>query len=119
MDKKLSKSAIFSLFLIIGAAMFIFNPVTVFACGFGNSGGSDYTPQRQGGVSNPASASAIGVDQAKTIVTTHIAKLNPNLAVGNANDSGGFFEVEIINNNDEVIQLVGVDKYSGRLMLIN
>lgn len=115
--KKHSNPAIIILVLITGAAMFIFSP-SAMACGFGNSGGADYVPQRQGGgASNQASA--IEIDQARTIVSIHIAKLNPDLSVGNTNDSGGFFEVEIIDKNDEVIQLVGVDKYSGRMMLIN
>ncbi|WP_299976744.1 hypothetical protein [Desulfobacula sp.] len=111
-------------FLFIVAGMLFFNPLTAMACGYGNSGGSDFVPQRQSpswgnqAPGNQAPA-AIGQEQAKDIVKSHVSRLNPDLAVGNINDAGGFFEVEVINKFDEVLQLVGVDKFSGRLMLLN
>lgn len=49
----------------------------------------------------------------------HVKKLNPNLEVGRINDAGSFFEAEILSKDKEVVQLMGVDKESGRLMLIN
>ena len=107
-------------FLFIVAGMLFLNPLTAMACGYGNSGGSDFVPQRQApyGGGNQGAA-AIGQDQAKDIVKSHVSKLNPDLAVGSINDAGGFFEVEVINQSNEVLQLLGVDKYSGRLMLLN
>ncbi|MBU1343490.1 MAG: hypothetical protein KKE44_22335 [Proteobacteria bacterium] len=119
------KFATFTAFFFIVAGMLFFNPLTAMACGYGNSGGSDFVPQRQapyGG--NQAAgagqtAAAISQDQAKTIVTGHVNRLNPDLVVGNINDAGGFFEVEVTNKAKEVVQMLGVDKYSGRLMLLN
>jgi hypothetical protein len=52
-------------------------------------------------------------------VSRHVKRLNPDLEVGRLNDAGSFFEAEIISKDHEVIQLMGVDKESGRLMLIN
>jgi hypothetical protein len=104
-------------FLLVGAIFLL--PLNAMACGFGNSGGSDYVPKRQAAYSSNQAASVLEPEQAKNIVTNHIKKLNPDLGIANVNDAGGFFEVEIINQNDEVIQLLGVDKYSGRLMLLN
>ncbi len=110
-----------AMFLLFTGFVF-FSPVNSLACGWGNVGGSDYVPQRQGGYAAapaPAAQPAVGSDQAKTIVSEHVTKLNPDLMVGNVNDSGGFFEVEVLDKNNEVIQLLGVDKYSGRLVLLN
>jgi hypothetical protein len=107
-------------FLLTITGMLFFNPLTAMACGYGNSGGSDFVPQRQSGYSsNQPAAVAINSDQAKGIVKNHVGKLNPDLAVGSINDAGGFFEVEVLNETKEVLQLLGVDKYSGRLMLLN
>ncbi|NOX33718.1 MAG: hypothetical protein GXP56_08260 [Deltaproteobacteria bacterium] len=114
----------FTAFVLIAAGVLFFNPVAAMACGYGNSGGSDFVPQRQvpnGGnqVTGNQAAAAIDQEQAKTIVKNHVSKLNPDLVVGNINDAGGFFEVEVMNKDNEVVQMLGVDKYSGRLMLIN
>ncbi len=106
------------LFTIVG--MLFFNPLAAMACGYGNSGGSDFVPQRQSGYSsNQPAAVAINKEQAQGIVKNHVGKLNPDLAIGSINDAGGFFEVEVLNEAKEVLQLLGVDKYSGRLMLLN
>lgn len=119
MSENIFKSTIIkSLGLLFAGAIF-FSPLNAMACGFGNSGGSDYVPRRQSAYASNQTASAIELEQAKNIVTNHINKLNPDLGIANVNDAGGFFEVEIINQNDEVVQLLGVDKYSGRLMLLN
>jgi hypothetical protein len=58
-------------------------------------------------------------EQVYDIVANHVSKLNPSLKVGKIDDAGGFYEVEIISDEKEVIQRLGVDKQSGRLMLIN
>ncbi len=112
----MSKKSLF--FIMIGFGL-IFNPLTAMACGYGNSGGSDFVPQKQSPYNNAPAVSAIGQDQAKGIVQEHVQKLNPNLSIGTVNDAGGFFEVEILNNSKEVLQVVGVDKLSGRIFLIS
>lgn len=58
-------------------------------------------------------------EQAFDIVSNHIRKLKPDLRVGQINDAGNFYEAEILSTDNEVVQLIGVDKQSGRLMLIN
>ena len=45
--------------------------------------------------------------------------INPDLEIGKVNDNGGFFEVEIVDEGQEIVQLLGVDKRSGRLILLN
>jgi len=122
--KTIFKFTTITAFLFIVAGMIFFNPINSFSCGAGNAGGSDFVPQRQTSnygnqpVGNQA-ATAIGQEKAKSIVKSHVEKLNPNLAIGGINDAGGFFEVEVLNKSDELLQVVGVDKYSGRLMLLN
>jgi hypothetical protein len=53
------------------------------------------------------------------MVSRHIKRLNPNLKIGQLNDAGRLFEAEIVTENNEVVQLIGVDKETGRLLLIN
>ena len=90
------------------------------ACGYGSSGGQGYAPQQRGNQMGPlASKPALTQEQAFDIVSNHIKKLNPDLRVGQVNDAGNFYEAEILSTDNEVVQLMGVDKQSGRLMLIN
>jgi hypothetical protein len=89
------------------------------ACGWGTSGGADYVPQRRAPGDYRAQAGAITQEQAQQLVAAHIGKLNPELKVGTINDAGGFFEAEIVSKDGELLQLLGVDKSSGRLMLLN
>ena len=122
--KTIFKFTTITAFLFIVAGMLFFNPINAMSCGYGNSGGSDFVPQKQSPYwgNQPASnqtATAIGQEKAKSIVKSHVNKLNPDLAIGGINDAGGFFEVEVLNKSDELLQVVGVDKYSGRLMLLN
>jgi len=122
--KTIFKFTTITAFLFIVAGMLFFNPLNAVACGYGNSGGSDFVPQRQSPswnnrIAGNQAGTAIGQERAKDIVKSHVSRLNPDLAVGIVNDAGGFFEVEVINQNGEVLQLLGVDKYSGRLMLLN
>jgi hypothetical protein len=53
------------------------------------------------------------------IVTSHVKRLNPGLKIGQIKDSGGFYEAEILSEDKEVVQLLGVDKYTGLLILRN
>ena len=89
------------------------------ACGWGQSGGGDYVPQRRDSSGLLAKKSAVSEDQAREIVSSYVKRLNPNLAIGKVQDNGGFYEVEIVDEGREVVQLLGVDKRSGRLILLN
>ena len=94
-------------------------PNPVGACGWGSPGGQDYVPQERNSAGPLAQTPTLTNDQAYDIVERYVKKLNPDLKVGRINDAGSFFEAEILSKDKEVIQLVGVDKKSGRLMLIN
>ena len=89
------------------------------ACGYGQSGGSGYVPQRRDSGELLARKSAVSEDQARDIVSNYVKRLNPNLAIGKVQDNGGFYAVEIVDEGQEVVQLLGVDKRSGRLILLN
>jgi hypothetical protein len=89
------------------------------ACGYGQSGGGAYVPQRRDSGELLANKSAVSEDQARNIVTNYVKKLNPNLEIGKIKDNGGFYEVEIVDEGKEMVQLLGVDKRSGRLILLN
>lgn len=89
------------------------------ACGWGRSGGGDYVPQRRDSGEFMAKKSPVTEEQARDIVTNYVKRLNPNLEIGKITDNGGFYEVEIIAEDREVVQLLGVDKRSGRLILLN
>ena len=89
------------------------------ACGYGQSGGSGYVPQRRDSGDLLARKSAVSEDQAREIVTSYVKRLNPNLEIGQVKDNGGFYEVEIVDEGQEIVQLLGVDKRSGRLLLLN
>ena len=108
------------LFISIAGAIsfFIVMPQNASACGYGNSGGNDYVPQRRNSTGYLTNKTALTPEQAREIVSRHVHKLNPNLEVGSVNDSGGFFEAEILSKDKEVVQILGVDKFSGRLMLL-
>jgi len=116
---KIMMTAVIFLMSIGLGYSFIVSPNSASACGYGNSGGSDYIPQRRGAEGYTAQRSAITLEQAQAIVTQHIRKLNPDLQVGNINDAGGFFEAEILSQDREIVQLLGVDKFSGQLLLLN
>jgi hypothetical protein len=112
--------------IIIGvsilALMGMLNFVTVDiagACGWGQSGGGDYVPQRRDSGELLAKKSAVSEDQAREIVSSYVKRLNPDLEIGKIKDNGGFYEVEIVDEGQEIVQLLGVDKLSGRLILLN
>ncbi len=112
--------------IIIGASLLALTGMINFvavdiatACGWGQSGGGDYVPQRRDSGELLANKSAVSEDQARDIVTKYVKKLNPNLEIGKIKDNGGFYEVEIVDEGQEMVQLLGVDKRSGRLILLN
>jgi len=121
MKRKVSSFIIGIFFLaIIGFALISFTGSDhANACGTGTPGGQDYVPQRRGPTGPLAQRPALTKEQAFEIVANHIKKLNPSLKVGQLNDAGSFYEAEILSENDELIQRMGVDKLSGRLMFIS
>jgi len=115
---KLTK--IFILFLTI-IGVFSFAAIDFAqACGWDRQGGGQgYVPQRRDQNGFLAQKQVVTQDEARDIVSNYIKRLNPKLAIGNITDNGGFYEAEIIGDDNQVIQLVGVDKQSGRLVLLN
>ena len=112
--------------IIIGASILALTGMINFiavdivgACGWGQSGGGDYLPQRRDSGGLWASKGDVSETQAREIVANYVKRLNPNLEISNVKDNGGFYEVEIIDQSREVVQLLGVDKRSGRLILLN
>jgi len=89
------------------------------ACGWGQGGGQGYVPQRRDQNGFLAQKQTLTEEQARDIVTKYVKRLNPNLEVGNVKDNGSFYEAEIIAEDNEIIQLVGIDKQSGRLIVLN
>lgn len=89
-------------------------------CGWGTtSGGSDYAPQQRGGSGFLAQKQDLTREQARDIVSNYVKKLNPDLAVGKITDNGNFYEAEIVSQGKDVVQRLGVDKRSGRLIMLN
>ena len=118
--KKMNKSLAMGIAILTMAAAVNFVGLDIAAaCGWGQSGGGDYVPQRRDSGELWANKSAVSETQAREIVANYVKRLNPNLEVGNVKDNGGFYEVEIIGQGREVVQLLGVDKRSGRLILLN
>jgi hypothetical protein len=103
---------VFSIFSIVGIDI-------ANACGWGQGGGQSYVPQRRDQNGYLAQKQMLTQEQAKDIVANYVKRLNPNLTVGNVKDNGSFYEAEIIAEDNEVIQLVGIDKQSGRLIILN
>ena len=118
--KTILTGSLFLALIGIGSAVFI-GPENAGACGYGQSGGQGYVPERRGGGFSDqfAARPSLTEEQARDIVSNHVKRLNPNLTVGQVNDAGSFFEAEVLSGDNEVVQLLGVDKASGRLMLIN
>jgi hypothetical protein len=58
-------------------------------------------------------------EQARSIFTNHVTKLNPALQVGRINDAGRFFEAKILSKDNVVVQQLGVEKGSCRLIELN
>jgi hypothetical protein len=117
--KKLSKTLVMGIAILSIAAMtqFVWTDMAA-ACGWGQSGGGDYVPQRRDSSGFLARKSAVSEEQARDIVSG-VKKLNPNLEIGKVTDNGGFYEVEIVDAGNEIVQLLGVDKLSGRLIVLN
>jgi hypothetical protein len=111
---------VISFVAIIGFSnIFIEGPDRANACGVGAQGGESYVPQRRGSTGNLARKASITKEQAFEMLSQRVKRLNPNLKIGQLNDAGRIFEAEIVTKDNEVVQLIGVDKETGRLLLIN
>ena len=120
--KKLSKALVMGIAIlsIVSITQFVSTDIAA-ACGYnsGQSGGSGYVPQRRDSNGLLARKSAVSQEQARDIVSGYVKKLNPALEIGKVTDNGGFYEVEVVDAGNEIVQLLGVDKRSGRLILLN
>jgi len=118
---KIAKSVkVFVLFLTVIGIFSVASIDFAQACGWGQGGGESYVPQRRDQNNGfLAQKQPMTEDQARDIVSNYVKRLNPKLTVGNITDNGGFYEAEIIGEGNDVIQLVGVDKQSGRLIVLN
>ncbi len=118
--RKLSKTLVMAIAILSMAAMtqFVWTDIAA-ACGYGQSGGSGYVPQRRDSDGFLAQKSTVTEEQARDIVSGYVRKLNPDLEIGRVTDNGGFYEVEVVDAGNEIVQLLGVDKRSGRLILLN
>jgi hypothetical protein len=118
--KRISKSLVMGIVVLSAVALIQFVGMDIaIACGWGQSGGGDYVPQRRDNSGIFAQKSAVTEAQARDIVTNYVKRLNPDLEIGKIKDNGGFYEVDIISEGTEVVQRLGVDKRSGRLILLN
>ena len=89
------------------------------ACGWGQGGGQGYVPQRRDQNGYFARKQPLTQEQARDVVANYVKRLNPKLEVGKITDNGSFYEAEVIGEGNEIIQLVGIDKQSGRLIILN
>ena len=118
--KKLSKTLVMGIAILSMAAItqFVWTGIAA-ACGVGQPGGGGYVPQRRDSNGFLARKSAVSQEQARDIVSGYVKRLNPDLEIGKVTDNGCFYEVEIVDSGNEIVQLLGVDKLSGRLILLN
>ncbi|MFC1822332.1 hypothetical protein ACFL9T_06460 [Thermodesulfobacteriota bacterium] len=99
------------------------------ACNWGQRGGGDYAPQQRGSrgtwlgslsKGDRSDSLSMTKEQAHDVVASHIKRLNPDLEIGKIQDAGGFYEAEVLSGETrEVVERLGVDKRSGRLIPIN
>jgi hypothetical protein len=97
---------------------------SAFACGgggsWGSAGGGDYVPQQRGLSGSFANkAPALTKEQAQDVVANQVKRLNPDLRIGQMKDVGSYYEAEVLGADGNVVQRLGVDKESGRMILIN
>ena len=90
------------------------------ACGWGRSGGGggDYVPQQRGPRGAFNNGDVLTKEQAFDIVSNHVKRLNPTLSVGQIIDAGSYFDAEVLSEAKVVVEHLGVDKHSGRIMPI-
>ena len=102
--KRIGKSLVVGVVVLSIAVLIQFTWVDIAAaCGWGQSGGGGYVPQRRDNGGFLAQKSAVSEDQARDIVTGYVKRLNPDLEIGKVKDNGGFYEVEIVDKGREVV----------------
>ena len=117
--KNLILTIVLVLAVIVGGYTLLPGTNMAAACGWGNSGGGDYVPQERDASNNfLAQKPALTETQAQDIVSNYVKRLNPELEIGTVTDNGSFYEAQIISAEKEVVQLLGVDKQSGRLIVL-
>jgi hypothetical protein len=117
---RIAKSAkTFILFLAVTGIFSLASVDFAQACGWGQGGGEGYVPQRRDQNGFLAQKQPLTEEQARDIVSNYVKRVNPKLNIGNITDNGGFYEAEIIGEDNQVIQLLGIDKQSGRMVLLN
>ncbi len=105
---------------VIGLAYILLaGPDPVSACNWGSQGGQDYVPQKRAPGGTAYNVPSMTKEQAYDIIASHIKRVNPNLGIGKISDAGSFYEAEIVSESNEVVERLGVDKRSGRLILLN
>ena len=106
---------------IVAALIILGSASSLFACGYGNQGGADYVPQQrnQQQQQQVAQGQPLSSDQAKQLVAQYIKPVNPQLTVATPNDAGSYYEVDVLGKNGETVEVVGVDKYTGRIQVLN
>lgn len=109
--------------VFIGAALLVtLMPSSGFACGCsyagGSSGGQEFAPQNQDSSKTLSQNAIVSRQQARQIATEYTRAMNPDFEVGRLNDLGGFYEAEILSTDQEIIHLLGIDKFSGQLQVL-
>ena len=87
-------------------------------CNWGSSGGGDFGPRARYQPTPSRSGEGVTQNQAYDILSGHIARLNPNLKVGNGIDAGTHYEFEVLVNGKNVDRLA-VDKSTGLIRPVN
>mgnify|MGYP006302100281 CR=1 FL=1 len=107
----------------LGAALFLtLVPTSALACGCsyagGSPGGQEFVPQSRDSSNALSQNSIISRDRALQIASEYTLSMNPEFEVSGLNDLGGFYEAEIVSQDGEIVQLLGIDKFSGQLQVI-
>lgn len=119
-QKKVRLKRLSQVLAVVAAITFLGTTSGVFACGWGTQGGADYVPQERNVPQQQVSMNqSISPEQAKEIVARYIRGYNHKLTIGTPNDAGSYYEVDLLGKNGEVVQVLGVDKSSGRVQVLN
>jgi hypothetical protein len=105
---------------LVTALLLLIPATNLLACNWGSQGGADYVPQRRGIEQQQqqpqlSKRQPLNAAQAQQIVSQYVKPINPNLTIGKPNDAGAYFEINLLSKDGEIVQIIGVDKYTGRL----
>ncbi|MDP2647259.1 MAG: hypothetical protein Q8P24_20185 [Desulfobacterales bacterium] len=92
--------------------------LSAYACSPGKPGGEEYTPQRRD-AERSGDGSILSKMQVLDIVAGYLKRINPALRIGQVRDAGRYFVAEVLTEAKEIVQRLGVDKQTGRIMLVN